>query len=328
MARYRKIDAGIWGDEKFRALSHPSKLVYFFLFTHPHMTMLGAMRATLPGLAAELGMRRKLFVHAFSEIVANGFAKHDEGASFFWFPDSLKSDKPESPNVVRSWAKAFDLLPECPLKHELFQIIKAYAEGLTEAFQEAFREAFAKTSPNPEAVTESRKPRPEGETSEERLRAVDAEREPDSVDARILSEQVGIFGLREHEAMQRCIIAYAKASGKSPPQVIEHMVGRWSEYQKAHLRWHYGSSHKFFMSGRWDRPETWDLEETDGQPNATDAIDRIFAKEAQRRGISGVNGADAPDGAAVPVKGSGAEAGELHTGFRAARGAPHFVRRA
>src|SRR5271156_5171513 len=91
MARYRKIDAGIWGDEKFRALSHPSKLVYFFLFTHPHMTMLGAMRATLPGLAAELGMRRKLFVHAFSEIVANGFAKHDEGASFFWFPDSLKS---------------------------------------------------------------------------------------------------------------------------------------------------------------------------------------------------------------------------------------------
>jgi hypothetical protein len=55
MARYRKIDPRIWNDQKFRELSDDAKIVFFLLLTHPHMTALGAMRATVAGLAAELG---------------------------------------------------------------------------------------------------------------------------------------------------------------------------------------------------------------------------------------------------------------------------------
>lgn len=47
MARYRKIDSRIWNDAKFRELSDNGKLVFLMLLTHPSMTSLGAMRATV-----------------------------------------------------------------------------------------------------------------------------------------------------------------------------------------------------------------------------------------------------------------------------------------
>lgn len=53
MSRYRKIDVRIWNDAKFRDLSDNAKLVFFFLLIHPNITALGAMRATIAGLAAE-----------------------------------------------------------------------------------------------------------------------------------------------------------------------------------------------------------------------------------------------------------------------------------
>ena len=47
MGKYRKVDPKIWNDEKFRELSDSAKLLFLFLLTHPHMTPLGAMRATV-----------------------------------------------------------------------------------------------------------------------------------------------------------------------------------------------------------------------------------------------------------------------------------------
>ena len=54
MARYRKIETRIWNDQKFNELSDDGKLLLLMLLTHPHLTSIGAMRATLPGLASEL----------------------------------------------------------------------------------------------------------------------------------------------------------------------------------------------------------------------------------------------------------------------------------
>ena len=154
VARYRKVDTRIWNDAKFNALSDRAKLVFFYELTHPNLTMLGAMRATVPGLAAELGMPPEAFAEAFREVLTKGMAKHDERASFFWLPNFLRYNKPESPNVVKSWLEAFDLLPECVMKSELFQQLKAYTEGMTKGFREAFAEAFAKAMPNQEQEQE------------------------------------------------------------------------------------------------------------------------------------------------------------------------------
>ena len=80
-----------------------------------------------------------------------------------------------------------------------------------------------------------------------------------SVDTRILSESVGIFGMREQADMNRLLAVHMKESGRTVEQAIHHMTGRWEEYQTRapSLSWTYGSSHKFFMGGFWDKPETW-----------------------------------------------------------------------
>ena|SRR5262249_41286896 len=154
MGRYRKVDPRVWNDEKFRDLSDHGKLVFFFLLTHPHMTALGAMRASIAGLAAELGWQPKAFREAFGEAFAKGMVKHDEKASFVWLPNFLRYNGPESPNVIKSWAASLDLLPECSLKSELLCTVKAFAEALSEAFNKALPKAFAKGMPNQEQEQE------------------------------------------------------------------------------------------------------------------------------------------------------------------------------
>src|SRR5262249_6162793 len=151
---YRKVDPRIWNDEKFRLLSDQGKLAFFFLLTHPHMTALGAMRASIAGLAAELGWQPKAFREAFGEAFAKGMVKHDEKASFVWLPNFLHYNGPESPNVVKSWAASLDLLPECALKSELLFRVKVFAEALPEAFNEALPKAFAKNMRNQEQEQE------------------------------------------------------------------------------------------------------------------------------------------------------------------------------
>jgi hypothetical protein len=131
MARYRKIDPRIWNDEKFRSLSDQGKLVFFMLLTHPNMTALGAMRATMAGLAEELGWSAEAFREAFHEGVSKGMAEHDPKACFVSLPRFLKYNAPESPNVIKAWVGALDLLPECELKTRVVARSRDFAKGLT-----------------------------------------------------------------------------------------------------------------------------------------------------------------------------------------------------
>src|SRR5688500_3868346 len=147
MARYRKVDSRIWNDKKFCELTDAGKLAFLFVLTHPHMTALGAMRATLPGLAEEMHWTDEAFAEALQEAFLKGMAKHDQKASFLWLPNFLKYNRPESPNVVKAWGDAFDLLPECSLKTELSHHVKAFLKGLSEGFQEALPEALSKGMP-------------------------------------------------------------------------------------------------------------------------------------------------------------------------------------
>jgi hypothetical protein len=148
MSRYRKIDTRIWNDARFAQLSDSAKLVWFLLLTHPNMTALGAMRATLPGLAAELGWSTEAFREAFREAFAKGMAEHDEKACFVAIPRFLKYNPPESPNVVKAWVQCLDLLPECALKstviHRAINHLQGMSGGFAKALPEAFREALAK----------------------------------------------------------------------------------------------------------------------------------------------------------------------------------------
>lgn len=162
MARYRKIDPRIWNDEKFRTMSHEGQRLFLFVLTHPSLTMIGAMRATQSGLSEELGLDAKAFREAFEEALSKGMLKYDEKAFLLWLPNFLKYNAPESPNVVKSWGSALDLLPECDLRKEVLSsakafistMSKAFAEALPKAFKEALPKAISKTIPNQEQEQE------------------------------------------------------------------------------------------------------------------------------------------------------------------------------
>jgi hypothetical protein len=158
MARYRKIDPRIWNDEKFRALSDSGKLAFLFILTHPSMTSIGAMRGTTAGLAAELEWGVEAFAKAFGEACAKDMIEADAKASFIGVPNFVKYNPPESPNVIKAWADALDLVPECDLRNRhilrLEQVVKGLTEGFREAFTKAFAKTLAKTMPNQEQEQE------------------------------------------------------------------------------------------------------------------------------------------------------------------------------
>lgn len=129
VGKYRKVETRIWNDERFRKLSDSGKLLFLFLLTHPYLTSLGAMRATIPGLSAELGWPethcRETFAELMSESCGRSLVGFDEQASFIGLPNFLKYNSPENPNVVKSWSKSLELLPECSFKNQLIEHARA-----------------------------------------------------------------------------------------------------------------------------------------------------------------------------------------------------------
>ncbi|MBY0243169.1 MAG: hypothetical protein K2X55_28075 [Burkholderiaceae bacterium] len=171
MSRYRKIEVKTWTDKRFRALSAmpPSgQGLWFFLLTGPHTGPIpGLFRAGRASMAEELGWEQEAFDEAFAEVFANGMAKADFKARLVWLPNAIKYNRPESPNVVRSWRAELDLLPECALKTEAVAAMRTALAAIGAAYAEAFNE-FAKEDAPPQqakAPAEDREeslPKPSG----------------------------------------------------------------------------------------------------------------------------------------------------------------------
>lgn len=152
--KYRKIDPRIWNDAKFMAMSNNGKLAFLYVLTHPHMTSLGAIRSTISGLANEFPEIESKF---FNEPFAQGMLKVDKEAPFIWAPNFLLYNPPESPNVVKGWVFALNLLPECESKTQLISRAKAYLKSFGAAFAKAFDEDMVKPTAKPTRKT-TRKP--------------------------------------------------------------------------------------------------------------------------------------------------------------------------
>ncbi|MEN6337363.1 MAG: hypothetical protein ABFE01_24165, partial [Phycisphaerales bacterium] len=134
------------GDAKYRALSGPQpngKSLWERLLYGSHtLSLPGLSVAGEAQLAEGLGWTLKGFREAFAEVSGKAMAKADWGARVVWVPNAIKYNPPESPNVVRSWGKLFNMVPECALKAEAYAQLKAFIEALGEGYAKAFREAF------------------------------------------------------------------------------------------------------------------------------------------------------------------------------------------
>lgn len=144
---YRKVKITMWDDPKFRALSAllPSgQSLFIYLLTGPFTGIIpGLYKAGRAAMAEELGWNVEAFDLALGEAIALGMVKADLKARVFWLPNAVKHNPPASVNVIKSWARSYELLPDCPLKLEAFESLKSACYGVSEAMGMAFDKAFA-----------------------------------------------------------------------------------------------------------------------------------------------------------------------------------------
>lgn len=138
MAHYRKIDVGIWYDEKFRSLPAVSKLLFFQVLTHPKITSLGTLHHSTEGLARELNVDAEGYAEAFNKLLGKGLVEYDKQALCLWVPNFVRHQCAESPNVIKAWVKQVNYIPECDLKAKAVLALRDYVKGLSKGFQEAF----------------------------------------------------------------------------------------------------------------------------------------------------------------------------------------------
>lgn len=155
--RYRKVEVKVWGDEKFRRLSPIPPCgqgLWLFLITGPHTGPIpGLFRAGRAAMAEELGWELEAFDKAFGEAFRQGMVEADFKSRVVWVPKAISHNRPESPNVVRSWRSELDQIPECDLKRGAIENLRAFVYGLGEGFAKAFDESFGKPSPKALAKT-------------------------------------------------------------------------------------------------------------------------------------------------------------------------------
>jgi len=121
-------------------------------------------------MSEELGWSLEDFDKAFQEVFQQGMVKADFDSRVVWIPNAIKHNRPESPNVVISWGKEIDLIPECALKDEAIMMLfnhielidsesdkpekRSYSTAFEKAFGKATAKPFKKPMPNQEQEQE------------------------------------------------------------------------------------------------------------------------------------------------------------------------------
>jgi len=178
MGRYRKVEVKTWGDASFKNLTPIPPCgqgLWFYLMTGPRTTAIPGLFAAGPATMAEdLDWEPEAFREAFREALSEGMVKADFKAKLVFLPKAIEYNKPESPNVVKSWANEFEILPECELKIEAYETLEAFICGLSEAFAKAFSESFVKPSfkpsakPSPKAIANQEQEQEQKQEQEQR----------------------------------------------------------------------------------------------------------------------------------------------------------------
>ena len=269
MARFSKIDRRVWSDDKFRRLSSPepnAKFLWLFLLTNPYVGVIpGVYSAGEAMLAEMLGWRLEGFREAFEELFREGLVKADFEARLLWVPNAVHYNHPENPNVVKGWQCAWDELPECELKREAWEGLRASLSS-REEWLEAFREACPEPSVKgtakgmPKGSTKgSVKGSPKGMANQEQEQGQEPEQEKIASDfnsteaAQYVCQELTLAGTEMRWMVRDAIDAKQKKSSLSVKAIAELMVFKWRSYSKANQGIKFAKGVKsFFGSGEWD----------------------------------------------------------------------------
>lgn len=153
---YRKVKITMWDDPKFRQLSSlpPSgQSLFIYLLTGPFTGIIpGLFKGGRAAIAEELNWDIEDFDLALNEALALGLVKADLKARVFWLPNAAKHNPPASVNVIKSWVRAFELLPECKIKSDAYISLRAACYGVSETMGMAFDKAMPLPKDKPEPL--------------------------------------------------------------------------------------------------------------------------------------------------------------------------------
>lgn len=224
-ARYRKIEVRMWSDEKFRTLSPLPPCgqgLWLFLLTGPQTGPIpGLFRAGRAALADELNWTTEAFDEAFEEAFRLGLVKADWKAKVVWIPNAIRCNRPESPNVIKSWRDEWDLVPECDLKREAYETLKSNLGAASEAYAKAFVESCRKPSPKP-SVKPSPKPSQFSSDNQEQEQEQEIKEKPLSGKP----DDPGLFADEGEQAEEGAGTSVGDGDGGEPAAIIAYLNDR------------------------------------------------------------------------------------------------------
>ena len=148
MAKFRPVDLRLWNDRKFLALSQDGRMLWLFLLTAPcTLPIPGVVVAGDASLAEQLGWTVERLRERFRELFQVGLSVQREGR-VVWLKNALRYQPPANPNMVKSWAKSWDDVPECDLKIEIWQALKIACKSWSKLFEKGFAEPSRNGSAN------------------------------------------------------------------------------------------------------------------------------------------------------------------------------------
>jgi hypothetical protein len=109
----------IWDDRKFMGLHDTGRIIWMYFLTSPIRNSLpGLFRGTVLSVAE--GIERspeKTQIH-LDAVLATGMAQYDPERRLFRLPKAPLYTKGPNPNIVKSWWKDWQLLPDSELKYQ------------------------------------------------------------------------------------------------------------------------------------------------------------------------------------------------------------------
>lgn len=148
MSKYRPVDVRVWNDRKFLSLSSDARLLWLFLLTTPSaLPIPGVVIGGEGAISEQLGWTVERYRERFQELLKSGLSIRCEGRTI-WLENALRYQPPCNPNMVKAWAKAWDDVPESPIKLDIWKAIKIACKSWTRLFDKLFPEPFGACSAN------------------------------------------------------------------------------------------------------------------------------------------------------------------------------------
>jgi hypothetical protein len=178
MARYRKVDPRIWGDENFRPLSKEEKLVALYILSGDQTNPIGIFCFSQAKCAEDLDISLQDFDRIFSKVLKVFRWKFDRKRKVLYIPTWWKYNTPENPNVLKSFAPFIQGLPQTYLYKHFASNLRHLAETFHESFRETFPEHLEESSKALGKASPKACPKPSGNSKSNSKSNGDSKRKP------------------------------------------------------------------------------------------------------------------------------------------------------